>query len=684
MARKPEIPKQRIKLEILNCGRDPIYFLCNYAKIVSPKYGEVNFKTYPFQDDLLRKFRDHRFNIILKPRQMGISTIVAGYIAWLMLFHKHKEVIVLATKQDKAQNILRKVRMILQRIPEWLKISKEKTDNRNTIELDNGSRLSAESTAGDAARSDSLSLLVIDECVVGSTFVTLRNKKTGEIKNISMKELYENAILSQIENFKQLEDWEVLTPNGFSDFKGIKKVKKSKKYVFQIQAFEKVITLETSEYHKLKMFDGFKEYAKRLKVGDILHSGQIIKNIEIVEKSEDFYDLIDVEKEHEYYTNEVVSSNCAHIQNVDEIWTSALPTISVGGSAILLSTPNGASGLFHRLYIESEDGLNNFVHTKLHWSEHPDRDQEWFENETKNMTKNEIKQEYLCDFLGSGATVLDSDDIEMFQNNIREPISKEGFERSYWIWKYYQPDKNYLISCDVARGDGKDFSSLIVFEVSNMEVVAEYKGKIAPELFVDFIERVAESYGNPMVVVENNNVGYTVASKLEEKNYKDLYYSKKGTHEYVTPLQALNDSSSIVGFTTSIKTRPLILERWKEIIRKKQIIYPSSRFVNEIKTFIWYNGKQEAEKDHNDDLIMACAIGCWARDVAVFYNSKDVDYKKALLSAISVSKKTLDTSLPSQYNIYNPYYDIKKSGMRIEKQIKVHKSKSLNFPIFIG
>lgn len=538
MARKPEIPKQRIKLEILNCGRDPIYFLCNYAKIVSPKYGEVNFKTYPFQDDLLRKFRDHRFNIILKPRQMGISTIVAGYIAWLMLFHKHKEVIVLATKQDKAQNILRKVRMILQRIPEWLKISKEKTDNRNTIELDNGSRLSAESTAGDAARSDSLSLLVIDEC--------------------------------------------------------------------------------------------------------------------------------------------------AHIQNVDEIWTSALPTISVGGSAILLSTPNGASGLFHRLYIESEDGLNNFVHTKLHWSEHPDRDQEWFENETKNMTKNEIKQEYLCDFLGSGATVIDPDDIEMFQSNIREPISKEGFERSYWIWKHYQPDKNYLISCDVARGDGKDFSSLIVFEVSNMEVVAEYKGKIAPELFVDFIERVAESYGNPMVVVENNNVGYTVASKLEEKNYKDLYYSKKGTHEYMTPLQALNDSSSIVGFTTSIKTRPLILERWKEIIRKKQIIYPSSRFVNEIKTFIWYNGKQEAEKDHNDDLIMACAIGCWARDVAVFYNSKDVDYKKALLSAISVSKKTLDTSLPSQYNIYNPHYDIKKSGMRIEKQIKVHKSKSLNFPIFIG
>jgi hypothetical protein len=86
--------KQQVK-EILKCGKDPAYFLKTYARISHPLEGLILFDTYEFQDVLLQDFNDHRFNIILKARQLGISTITAGYISWLMLFHRDKSILVI-------------------------------------------------------------------------------------------------------------------------------------------------------------------------------------------------------------------------------------------------------------------------------------------------------------------------------------------------------------------------------------------------------------------------------------------------------------------------------------------------------------------------------------------------------------------------------------------------------------
>ena len=81
--------KEAIK-EIVRCGKDPSYFINNYTKISHPLEGLISFKTYPYQDELLKDFNDYRFNIILKARQLGISTISAAYIVWLMLFHRDR------------------------------------------------------------------------------------------------------------------------------------------------------------------------------------------------------------------------------------------------------------------------------------------------------------------------------------------------------------------------------------------------------------------------------------------------------------------------------------------------------------------------------------------------------------------------------------------------------------------
>ena len=93
-----ELSKKEIVKEIVKSGKDPSYFINNYCRISHPQRGQIPFKTYNYQDELLKDFNDHRFTIILKARQLGISTIVAAYVVWMMLFHRDKNILVMATK----------------------------------------------------------------------------------------------------------------------------------------------------------------------------------------------------------------------------------------------------------------------------------------------------------------------------------------------------------------------------------------------------------------------------------------------------------------------------------------------------------------------------------------------------------------------------------------------------------
>jgi len=144
-------------------------------------------------------------------------------------------------------------------------------------------------------------------------------------------------------------------------------------------------------------------------------------------------------------------------------------------------------------------------------------------------------------------------------------------------------------------------------------------------------------------------VGFHVLEKLREIPYPNLYYSKKGTHQFVEQAYAEGDSSVVPGFTTSQKTRPLIIAKFEEFIRNKVLTIYSQRLANELDTFIWKNGRPEAQRSYNDDLIMAAAIGCWVRDTALIENKRALEYKKAFLDAIITSNTSLDTRIPGMH-----------------------------------
>jgi hypothetical protein len=170
-------------------------------------------------------------------------------------------------------------------------------------------------------------------------------------------------------------------------------------------------------------------------------------------------------------------------------------------------------------------------------------------------------------------------------------------------------------------------------------------GKPTPDDFADILLSVGSEYGNPMMVIENNNIGFAVLKKMQDNGYPNLYYTTKGDHQYVDPVTAQWQSNVIPGFTTSSKTRPLIVAKMEEFMRNKLITINSNRLLSEMKTFIWQHGRPQAMRSYNDDLTMSFAIGCWVRDTVIVESQKNVEYSRSFVSAISTAKTSISTTI---------------------------------------
>ncbi len=174
--------------EILQCAKSPVHFINTYVYIQHPVQGRIKFDTYPFQDDVVRDLQKHRFNIVLKSRQLGLSTIAAAYAVWYAIFAKDKNIIVIATKLDTAQNFIKKVKIALKSLPPWL-VMPTWEENKTAVTFSNGSQIVAIPTSDDAGRSEAISLLIVDECVTGDSLITVKNRNDQEM-TLSISQFY--------------------------------------------------------------------------------------------------------------------------------------------------------------------------------------------------------------------------------------------------------------------------------------------------------------------------------------------------------------------------------------------------------------------------------------------------------------------------------------------------------------
>ena len=484
-----------------------------YYTIQHPKRGRIKFNLYPFQETVLGHMDSEDYMIINKSRQLGISTLCSAYSLWMMLFHKDKNVLCIATKQETAKNMVTKVRFAYDNLPQWLRI-KTVEHNKLSLRLANGSQIKATSASSDAGRSEAVSLLLIDEA--------------------------------------------------------------------------------------------------------------------------------------------------AFIDNIDEIFASAQQTLATGGGCIALSTPYGTGNWFHSTWVKAEARENTFLPIRLPWTVHPERNEEWRDEQDIILGPRMAAQECDCDFSTSGDTVIEPDILNFYEKTyIKDPSERRGIDGNLWIYEIPDYSKTYTVVADVARGDGKDYSAFHVFDIDNAVQVAEYKAQIGTKDYANVLFAVATEYNDALLVVENANVGWAVIQQLIDRGYRNLYYSPKmdtalsNADQYLNKYE--NGNAMVPGFTTSLKTRPLVISKMVSYIHEKSVIIQSKRLIEELRTFVWKNGKAQALGGYNDDLVMAFGIAMFLRDTALHFRQQGVDMARAALGGIHSTNYQAPNIYTNSNRVKNPY-----------------------------
>jgi len=348
----------------------------------------------------------------------------------------------------------------------------------------------------------------------------------------------------------------------------------------------------------------------------------------------------------------------AFIDNIEETFTAAQQTLATGGQCMALSTPNGIGNWFHMTWEKAESGENSFLPIKLPWTVHPERDQSWRDQQDSDLGPRMAGQECDCDFLASGDTVFEPDDMSYYEQTYqKDPLERRGVDGNLWIWEGVDYRKSYMIVADVARGDATDYSAFHIFDIEECTQVGEYKGKLSPKDFGNMLVGIASEYNEALLVVENANIGWATIEQIMEREYRNLYYSATSQMETVESYMTKYERDKLVpGFTMSARTRPLVIAKMIEYIREHSVTIQSKRLMSEMRVFVWKNGKAQAQVRYNDDLLIACATALYVRDTALRLRQQGIDLARAQLSSfnnLNAQNKAIMTNVGNQQN--NPY-----------------------------
>jgi hypothetical protein len=347
----------------------------------------------------------------------------------------------------------------------------------------------------------------------------------------------------------------------------------------------------------------------------------------------------------------------AFIDNIEEVFISAQQTLATGGGCIAMSTPYGTGNWFHRTWIKAESKDNNFVPIRLPWTVHPERDQKWRDKQDVELGPRAAAQECDCDFSTSGDTAVDPVFLNWYESQLLEPIERRGFDNNLWIWERPDYSRQYAVFADCARGDSKDYSAFHVFDIENNNQVAEYRGQIGTRDYGHFLVGIATEYNNALLVIENANIGWDVIQTAIERNYPNLYYSPRQDAAMVNVEMYLDKYESgqgmVPGFTMSQRTRPLCISKMISYINEKSVTINSKRTLDELRVFIWKNGKAQAQNGYNDDLVMSLSIGMFLRDTSLKYKQTGDQLTVKALESMGRSQNYIGPAVYNNSAVYN-------------------------------
>ena len=314
----------------------------------------------------------------------------------------------------------------------------------------------------------------------------------------------------------------------------------------------------------------------------------------------------------------------------DDFFASVYPTISSGQKTkvIIVSTPRGMNH-FYRMWHDAERKKNEYIPTEVHWSEVPGRDETWREQTIANTSEQQFKVEFECEFLGSVNTLINPAKLKTLV--YEDPIQKNaGLD----IYEAPRKDNNYLITVDVARGLGNDYSAFLVFDITEFpyKVVGKYRNnEIKPMLFPNVIYDIATAYNKAFVLVEVNDIGDQVASILNyDLEYENLLMcSQRGRNGQVVGA-GFSGKRSQLGVRTTAAVKKLGCSNLKTMLEDDKILVCDYDIISELTTFAQKHNSFEAEEGCNDDLAMCLVIFSWLVAQDYFKEMTDNDVRKRI------------------------------------------------------
>lgn len=541
------LSKEQIKEKIVHYSQNYLDFIKDFGRIRVPG-GIVPFKLFDFQEELITNLQNNPYNIILKARQVGISTTVGAYIGTYIIFNPQSDIIIIAINEDVAKELVLKIKIFFEYLPKYVRPKILNPRNKESIELENGSRVKALTSTSKSGRSFTASFLILDEA--------------------------------------------------------------------------------------------------------------------------------------------------AFIERVDDLWTASYPTISNGGRAILLSTPNGTSNLFYDIWTAAENGDNEFTPTKIYWWQVPNRDEKWKQKALASLRYDQKKfdQEYSCNFESSSQSVISLAKINAIirrneQNKIK-PIKEfhtKTNQKYAELSTYEHPKENarYLFAIDTAEGLGeeRDASAFLGFNLMDNSVMLEYSNKeLNEKQFAKVVRDVAETYNNAFLVIELKSTGKLVANYLLEWGYKNIIWIDSRmslfldpkTDRFVPTGNEYNKNNNIIpGFKTNTANKVVIVNEMKNAIENDEIIdIYTSKMLEQQKAFVNKGGvsmpKYAAFGRNNDDLVMCMAIGVFIKKYIWSIIENNAIFNDEVLKYFMRRTETMaDSEILSEAASFSPIYNMKNFRKRI-------------------
>jgi len=313
----------------------------------------------------------------------------------------------------------------------------------------------------------------------------------------------------------------------------------------------------------------------------------------------------------------------------EEFFRSVYPTISSGKSTkvLIVSTPNGMNQ-FYKMWVDSVEKRSDYTPIDVHWSQVPGRDDEWKEQTIRNTSEDQFRVEFETEFIGSSNTLISP--TKLRHMTFKPPLyEKDGLN----IWELPKEDRTYFMTCDVARGAGKDFSAFTVLDITDVpyKLVARYKdNNISTLLYPNVIYKTATDYNTAWVLIEANDIGGQVADTLYyDMEYENLISSTvKGRAGQV--VSAGFGKDTLFGIKTTAQVKRIGCQTLKTIIEENQLLILDFDTVAELTSFSVRGKSYAATEGNHDDLVMTLVLFAWMTTQRYFKDLLDQDLRLKL------------------------------------------------------